>query len=169
MKGSLSIALALSLPRTFEGREDLIMLTFSVVIFSLLFQGLTIKTLISKLGIIEKQDHIWEYEEVIANINGSKISISTWSNMKAASLLTEKDYQDLVRLEKERLEKYEQTLEYLYSVHPEIKQEQLRDAKRESLYNQYQELGKLVSKEVISQATLEKKQKEILEEIEYLS
>ncbi len=89
--------------------------------------------------------------------------------MKAASLLMEKDYQDLVRPEKERLEKYEQTLEYLYSVHPEIKQEQLKDAKRESLYNQYQELGKLVSKEVISQATLEKKQKEILEEIEYLS
>lgn len=169
LKGSLSIALALSLPRTFEGREDLIMLTFSVVIFSLLFQGLTIKTLINKLGIIEKQDHIWEYEEVIANINGSKISISTWSDMKAASLLMEKDYQDLVRPEKERLEKYEQTLEYLYSVHPEIKQEQLKDAKRESLYNQYQELGKLVSKEVISQATLEKKQKEILEEIEYLS
>ena len=90
LKGSLSIALALSLPRTFQGREDIIVLTFSVVIFSLLFQGLTIKSLISKLGIIEKQDHIWEYEEVIANINRSQTSISTWSNMKDSILINGK-------------------------------------------------------------------------------
>ena len=169
LKGSLSIALALSLPRTFEGREDIIVLTFSVVIFSLLFQGLTIKPLIRKLGIIEEQSHIWAYEEVIANINRSKTSISTWSDMKEAFLLTEKDYDDLLNLENERLEKYYQTLNQLYSLYPQIKEEQLRDAKRESLYNQYHELGKLVSKEVISQNTLEKKQKEILEEIENLS
>ena len=169
LKGSLSIALALSLPRTYEGREDIIVLTFSVVIFSLLFQGLTIKPLISKLKIIEKQDHIWEYEEVIANINCSKTSISTWSHMKEGSLLTEKDYQELVNLENEKMKKYYQTLDQLYSLYPEIKEEQQRDAKRESFYHQYQELGKLVSKEVISQNTLEKKQKEILEEIQNLS
>lgn len=169
LKGSLSIALALSLPRTFEGREDIIVLTFSVVIFSLLVQGLTIKPLINKLGIIEKQDHIWEYEEVIANINRSKTSISTWSQMKEASLLTEKDFLDLVNLENDSLKKYKLILDQLYSKFPEIQEEQLRDAKRDALYNQYQELGKLVSKEVISQNTLEKKQKEILEEIENLS
>lgn len=169
LKGSLSIALSLSLPRTFEGREDIIVLTFSVVIFSLLFQGLTIKSLINKLGIIEKQDHIWEYEEVIANMNRSKTSISTWLHMKEASLLTEKDYQDLVNLENESLKKYKQTLDQLYSIYPEIQEEQLRDAKRDALYNQYHELGKLVLKEVISQNTLEKKQKEILDEIENLS
>lgn len=169
LKGSLSIALALSLPRAFEGREDIIVLTFSVVIFSLLFQGLTIKSLISKLGMIEKQDHIWEYEEVIANINRSNTSISTWLHMKEASLLTEKDYQDLVDLENEKLKKYKQILDQIYSIYPEIQEEQLRDAKREAFYNQYQELGKLVSKEVISQPTLEKKQKEILEEIENLT
>ncbi|USK84502.1 cation:proton antiporter [Peribacillus asahii] len=169
LKGSLSIALALSLPRTFEGREEIIVLTFSVVIFSLLFQGLTIKSLINKLGIIEKQNHIWEYEEVIANLNRSKTSISTWSDMKEESLLTEKDYQDLVNLENEKLKKYNQALDQLYSLYPQIKEEQLRDAKRESLYNQYHELGKLVSKEVISQSILERKRKEILEEVENLS
>ncbi|WP_035322664.1 cation:proton antiporter [Peribacillus kribbensis] len=51
LKGSLSIALSLSLPQTFEGRETIIILTFSVVLFSLLVQGLTIKPLISFLGI----------------------------------------------------------------------------------------------------------------------
>lgn len=168
LKGSLSIALALSLPKTFEGREDIIVLTFSVVIFSLLFQGLTIKSLIKKLEIIETQDHIWEYEEVIANINRSKTALSTWFHMKEESLLTEKDYHDLVALERKKLTKYTQDLNELYSLYPEIQKEQLQDAKREAYYNQYQELGKLASKEVISQTIMEKKRKEILEEIEQL-
>ncbi len=46
LKGSLSIALALSLPLSFEGRDDILVLTFSVVLFSLLAQGLTIKPLV---------------------------------------------------------------------------------------------------------------------------
>ncbi|WP_028612835.1 cation:proton antiporter [Paenibacillus harenae] len=54
LKGSLSIALALSLPPTFEGRDDVLVLTFSVVLFSLLVQGLTIKPLVTKLGLSEK-------------------------------------------------------------------------------------------------------------------
>lgn len=55
LKGSLSIALALSLPASFGGREDILVLTFSVVLFSLLVQGLTIKPLVKKLGLGEEK------------------------------------------------------------------------------------------------------------------
>ncbi|MGO4110017.1 cation:proton antiporter domain-containing protein [Paenibacillus sp. YAF4_2] len=51
LKGSLSIALALSLPTSFEGKDDVLVLTFSVVLFSLLVQGLTIKPLVLRLGV----------------------------------------------------------------------------------------------------------------------
>ncbi|TWT03742.1 sodium:proton antiporter [Planomicrobium sp. CPCC 101079] len=54
LKGSLSIALALSLPADFEGRETVLLLTFAVVLFSLIVQGLSIKPLIRKLGLNEK-------------------------------------------------------------------------------------------------------------------
>ncbi|MNL07382.1 Na(+)/H(+) antiporter NhaH [compost metagenome] len=60
LKGSLSIALALSLPQSFEGREDVLVLTFSVVLFSLLVQGLTIKPLVLRLGLSgqsQKSEH----------------------------------------------------------------------------------------------------------------
>ncbi|MCU6707459.1 sodium:proton antiporter [Paenibacillus sp. J5C_2022] len=56
LKGSLSIALALSLPPTFEGREDVLVLTFSVVLFSLIVQGLTLKPLIMKLNLTETKE-----------------------------------------------------------------------------------------------------------------
>ena len=55
LKGSLSIALALSLPPSFDGREDVLVLTFSVVLFSLLVQGLTIKPLVKRLGLGRKE------------------------------------------------------------------------------------------------------------------
>lgn len=56
LKGSLSIALALSLPHDFEGRDDVLVLAFSVVLFSLIVQGLTLKPLIRKLGIGQDAD-----------------------------------------------------------------------------------------------------------------
>jgi monovalent cation:H+ antiporter, CPA1 family len=56
LKGSLSIALALSLPHSFSGRETILVLTFSVVLFSLLVQGLSISYLINKLNLSEKVD-----------------------------------------------------------------------------------------------------------------
>ncbi len=52
LRGSLSIALALSLPEDFNGREEVLLLTFSVVLFSLVVQGLSLKPLIKKLGIV---------------------------------------------------------------------------------------------------------------------
>ncbi|MGB6407272.1 MAG: sodium:proton antiporter [Planococcus donghaensis] len=54
LKGSLSIALALSLPASFDGRETILILTFAVVLFSLVIQGLTIKPLIKVLGLQSK-------------------------------------------------------------------------------------------------------------------
>ncbi len=54
LKGSLSIALALSLPASFDGRETILILTFAVVLFSLVIQGLTIKPLIKVLGLRSK-------------------------------------------------------------------------------------------------------------------
>ncbi|WP_223595431.1 cation:proton antiporter [Neobacillus bataviensis] len=51
LKGSLSIALAISLPSDFKGREVILVLTFFIVLFSLVVQGLTVKPFISLLGV----------------------------------------------------------------------------------------------------------------------
>lgn len=51
LKGSLSIALVLSISPNFDGRDLLLCLTFSNVLFSLLVQGTTIPFLVKLLGI----------------------------------------------------------------------------------------------------------------------
>jgi CPA1 family monovalent cation:H+ antiporter len=49
LRGALALALALSLPATFPYREQILDLTFGVVIFSIVVQGLTIKPLLKLL------------------------------------------------------------------------------------------------------------------------
>lgn len=48
LRGGISIALALSLPPS-EYRDLIILVTYAIVVFSILFQGLTIGTLVKKL------------------------------------------------------------------------------------------------------------------------
>ena len=55
LRGSLSIALVLSLPLNVTGREQLVAMTFGAVTFSLLAQGLTISPLMTLLRIKRSQ------------------------------------------------------------------------------------------------------------------
>ena len=49
LRGGVSIALALAIPTQLESREVLITMTYAVVIFSILIQGLTLGPLIKRL------------------------------------------------------------------------------------------------------------------------
>ena len=51
LRGSLALALALSLDSAFPYRDRILDLTFGVVVFSILAQGLTIKPLVRILGL----------------------------------------------------------------------------------------------------------------------
>jgi Na+:H+ antiporter len=58
MHGALSLALALSLDRTFPYREQFLTMAFGAVAFTLIVQGLTIKPLLRALGVsTSKEDH----------------------------------------------------------------------------------------------------------------
>jgi CPA1 family monovalent cation:H+ antiporter len=51
LRGSLCMALALSLPASLQFREEIVVTTFGVVLFTLLIKGLTIEPLVKLLGI----------------------------------------------------------------------------------------------------------------------
>ena len=55
LRGALALALALSLDSTIPSRDKVLDLTFGVVIFSILVQGLTIKALLRLLGLADDQ------------------------------------------------------------------------------------------------------------------
>jgi CPA1 family monovalent cation:H+ antiporter len=53
LRGALALALALSLDNTFPYRDRVLDLTFGVVVFSILVQGLTMKPLLRVLGLAD--------------------------------------------------------------------------------------------------------------------
>jgi CPA1 family monovalent cation:H+ antiporter len=49
LRGALGLALALSIPRNVPFRDEILVATFEVVAFSVIFQGLTIPVLLRRL------------------------------------------------------------------------------------------------------------------------
>ena len=66
VRGSIPIALVLGLPATLAIRSELTTLVFGVVLLSLVLQGLTIKPLLKRLGLIGADETEAEYEEALA-------------------------------------------------------------------------------------------------------
>lgn len=66
LRGSVSIALALSVPVGLPGREEVISTVFGVVLFTLLVQGLTMKPLLETLNLLNQQPLRQEYAVAIA-------------------------------------------------------------------------------------------------------
>jgi Na+:H+ antiporter len=56
MRGALSLALALSLPTSFPFRSQILTMTFGVVAFTIVVQGMTIRPLLRLLGIASVQE-----------------------------------------------------------------------------------------------------------------
>lgn len=66
LRGSVSIALALSVPEILPGQEEIIATVFGVVLFTLLVQGLTVKPLLEKLQLLGNQPLLKQYSEAVA-------------------------------------------------------------------------------------------------------
>ncbi|MEH2450130.1 Na+/H+ antiporter [Nostoc sp.] len=66
LRGSVSIALALSVPAILPNREEIIATVFGVVLFTLLVQGLTIQPLLEKLQLLGSEPLRQRYMEAIA-------------------------------------------------------------------------------------------------------
>ncbi|BAZ46802.1 Na+/H+ antiporter [Chondrocystis sp. NIES-4102] len=66
LRGSVSIALALSIPAILPQRDTIIATVFGVVLFTLLVQGLTVKPLLEKFNLLGDRALIEQYLEAIA-------------------------------------------------------------------------------------------------------
>jgi hypothetical protein len=73
LRGALALALALSLSSAFPYREQILNLTFGVVIFSLLVQGLTIKPLLKTPRTCEWLQRNLLYTAVVFEVDKTKL------------------------------------------------------------------------------------------------
>lgn len=67
LRGSVSVALALSVPAILPERQDIISIVFGVMLFTLLVQGLTTKPLLEALNLLGDQPMKLEYKQMTAH------------------------------------------------------------------------------------------------------
>ncbi len=130
LRGSVSIALALSVPKILGEREEIIATVFGVVLFTLLVQGLTTKPLLQNLGLMGGRAYEQDYQKAIARRAALGRVVEYLERGDRKPEVDPEYYRYQTALVKGELVKIEDQLEKLQIKHPELKEftaEKLRD------------------------------------------
>jgi CPA1 family monovalent cation:H+ antiporter len=159
MRGVVSLAAALALPKVFPGRDLILFLTFVVILVTLVVQGLSLPPLIRWLGV--KDDGSMEKEEREARIKANQAALT---RLKA---IAEQDPAKAEALQRLRTE-YEDHIQQVEGAKPESAGTLLRRFSSEYERLSYEALGQeratileLRNQDVISDEVLRRIQRDI--------
>ncbi len=111
LRGGLPMVLVLSLAPDFPHRELLVTMTFGVVLLSILAQGLTMSSLLRRLGIVERSEERDAYEMARGKLQAANAALSElnemehvhFENRKVLSRLRD-EYEEVARDTREKIE-----------------------------------------------------------------
>jgi len=154
LRGAISLALALSLPASLGDQRAIIQsMAFGVVLFTLLFQGSTMKPLINRMGLIEKSEAQVEYESLNARAVMAKTSYKQLETMYNDGLLSRHVWDLLSK----PIEKHANTLVVAaaktMSSHPDVEIREMESAIQEALKSERAALRTLLRDGKISEET----------------
>ncbi len=130
LRGSISIALALSVPAILPGRSEVIETVFGVVLFTLLVQGITTKWLLKKLDLVGDEPIRQEYSELLARRVALQRVMDFVANMDYNIDTKSEVFSERYELVKDKLKEVEAKITQLQTEHPQIRTldlEQLRE------------------------------------------
>lgn len=151
LRGSVSIALALSVPVVLAERQEIIDTVFGVVLFTLLIQGLTTKWVLQKLNLIGDQPLRQEYTELLARRIAIKRVLDYLAKLDTSPDIDSEFYRYEKELVKGQLKTIEENIKNLQIKHPPLRSldmELLRETLLDIEANTYAEFirsGKLNS------------------------
>jgi CPA1 family monovalent cation:H+ antiporter len=162
LRGALSLALALSLPASFgDDRALLRTMAFGVVLFTLLVQATTMRSLIRRLGIIARSPEQLEYEKRHARLTALRSAESHLERRYREGLLSTHTWEILrPRLEDQLALLAEAVRESLRAA-PALEAEEMDTARREILRAQRSAYMGLLRDGVISHDVFEELSTEI--------
>lgn len=129
LRGAIPMALVLGLGRNFPQRNELVLLTFGVVLFSLLVQGLTIKNLLQRLGLGKKRSIKSEYGRLASEIMATEAAREELENLKNRKTLSEQVYHTLAAEYGQRLNELGRKIELLRTSYPYLAKAQEKEAR----------------------------------------
>lgn len=115
IKGSLSMALALSIPLTVTYRSDIIALVFGAVLFSLVGQGLSLPWMVKRLKIARVSDTLQQAKQLQMQLIASKAAQEELSSLLRSGVLPKAIYEELWASYQVRVVQSEHVLRDLYN------------------------------------------------------
>jgi len=113
VRGALAMALALAIPKEYEYRDIILMMTFGVVGFSLIVQGLSIAPLLAFLKIGGKDKNLVEYEYEKGKLIAINGALEELELMYKEALVSEHVYNLLLKYQTKDLDKAKDIIENL--------------------------------------------------------
>ena len=165
LRGAISLALALSLPLALPERELLRVMTFGVVLFTLLAQGTTMQFLMRRLGIGVAPALELEYERRHGRLLAAQAAYRRIEEMYRANLFSLTTWQNLEPELKKQVGDALLAQNDLLKQHPNLQSEEREDARREVLNAQRAALTTMLSGGLISEAVYEELVAEVDEAI----
>jgi CPA1 family monovalent cation:H+ antiporter len=127
IKGSLSTALALSLPPELPGRDSLIAIVLGIVLVSLVGQGLTLPWVVRRLKISYHSKSSQQIEELQAQLMTAKAAQDELDGLFKAGVLAKSLYEEMRSGYQVRVAASERTLRDIYNQRAEFPHESKND------------------------------------------
>jgi CPA1 family monovalent cation:H+ antiporter len=115
IKGSLSTALALSLPMGLPGREQLIAIVLGIVVLSLAGQGLTLPWAVQRLKLAHRSEFQQQIEQLQAQLMTAKAAQDELDSLFKSGVLPKAIYEEMRAAYQVRVASSERTLRDIYN------------------------------------------------------
>jgi CPA1 family monovalent cation:H+ antiporter len=165
LRGAISLALALSLsPNTFGPGigEQIRLMTFGVVLFTLLVQGTTIERLIKRLGLAHKSQAQIEKERQLGRYFIARAARNELNRLHDMGIVSGSLWQAIQEAQQAEIDERDQAVRDMMHRYPEMGVELALQARRLALQAERTAIQEAASREIIS----EEIQEELAEELD---
>jgi CPA1 family monovalent cation:H+ antiporter len=154
LRGAISLALALSLPASLGEQGTIIQsMAFGVVLFTLLVQGITMRPLINRMGLIEKSQAQADYENLNARAVMARAAYNHLESMYRDGIISRHVWNSLSQQIENRAETLIDAAANKLSSHPDVESKELESAIQEALKSERTALRRLLREGSISEET----------------
>ncbi|MEQ9553245.1 MAG: cation:proton antiporter [Coleofasciculus sp. G2-EDA-02] len=171
IKGSLSTALALSLPADLPGRETLIAIVLGIVLISLVGQGLSLRWVVRRLKLSYRSESYQQIEELQAQLMTAKAAQDELDSLLKTGVLPKSIYEEMRASYQLRVATADRTLREIYNQRSEDSPENRRDRtkleaiRRQLLLAEKGALTDALRKRILSEAVVQERIKKIDEQL----
>ena len=136
LRGAISLALALALSGSVFGAEvaeQIQVMTFGVVLFTLLVQGLTIEKLITRLGMVKRLPHRDEQYRLQAQVYAKRAGQRELTQLRDQGIIATDLYEAMSSVYESDLAQNRRALAGHLQAYPELEQEMILQARSDAL------------------------------------